>query len=261
MLIKNIRLLVLLLLFNCYIFSCYALSYTAIEILKAEHTEEFFENKLIYYTAKKYYYKGDQKAARNIFVILIQRNTMSSIYSYKSRLYLAVINFKKGHFKTCKKICKNILSIKHMLNIKTLNYAYFLKGRLLYGPSKKILRNINRYKMDQKYIKKAFNSLSKITLSKVYDIYIPVVEKARHLAEIELKKHRLYVAEYYFKRGYYLTVIKRLHHYNHSCKDQYDLMNNYLLIRCYNELYLGSISEKLLAFKPSKYFKYKTKKI
>ncbi|HIH2763125.1 MAG TPA: outer membrane protein assembly factor BamD [Candidatus Azoamicus sp.] len=255
MLIKNLRIVIFFLLsFNFYV-CCYALDLTDEDKLK------IFNNKISYNLGQKYFNESNYLLSSYIFNSLIRDNEIYNKYSYKSKTYKALSKFKRGKIRHAKRACKNILTIKHIMNRKCLNCVYFLKGIILFNPSKNIILKLNKYKIDQTFIKKAFRSFSRIKTNSVHTMYDSFVTDIVYKVEVEIKKNSLYIANYYFKKGAYISVIKRLHHFNHSCKDEYDFYSNYLLLRSYNELYLSDISEKLLHFKPSKYFKQRSKKI
>ncbi|HIH2762494.1 MAG TPA: outer membrane protein assembly factor BamD [Candidatus Azoamicus sp. MARI] len=277
MFIKSLKLLLLSLFFLN--FSCYSkisdkdvMQYGEIyERMKHDHLERkkgekeaikvHFDNKISFFIAQTYYNEGNHLFSKYIFYNLIQDNDLYNKYSYKSKIYLALSKFKHGKIKNARKTCKSVLSIKHILNLKSLNFVYFLKASIFCSPSKNIFFNINRYKVDDTFIKKSFRSLSKINTRLVHMSYASLVKDKMYKVEVEIKKHRLYIAKYYYNKGAYISVVKRLHHFNHSCIDEYDYQSNYLLLKSYNELYLSDISEKLLHFVPSKYFKQKSKRI
>lgn len=255
MLIKIYRILLLFLFFNFYVFYCYA------DILAEKEKVKRFNNKVYYGLAQNYFNENNYLLSDYMFDRLVRNNEIYNKYSCKSKIYSALSKFKRGKHKSAKKLCKNILAVKHVLDIKCLNYTYFLKGVILFSPSKNLFFSINRYKADQTFVKKAFNSFSKVNASSIHTAYKQLVIDVMYKVEVEIKKNRLYLAHYYFKKGAYISVIKRLHHFNHNCKDEYDLQNNYLLLKSYNELYLSDIPKKLLTFEPSKYFKQRIKKM
>lgn len=253
MFIKFVRIVFLFLLFLN--FTCYA------RILSEKEKIKQFDDKISFFLGQSYFNEENYLFSKYIFYSLIKNNEIYNKYSYKSKIYLALSKFKRGKTISSRKICKSIMSIKHVLSVKALNYTYFLKACIFCKPSKNFFFSINSYKVDHTFIKKAYHSLSKINTTSIHTSYVSFLEDVMYKVEIEMKKHRLYIANYYFKKGAYISVIKRLHHFNHSCKDKYDYQINYLLIKSYNELYLSDISEKLVHFMPSKYFKQRKKRI
>lgn len=250
--------IVILLLFNVCIFNCYAepKHFTALQL------EEMLQHRLYLFIGARNFSEGNYLVSNYFFSKIIRKAGVRTEFCDKARIYIGLSYLIRGKIKKANKISKNIYSTKYLLCPKDLNAARIFKAMVLHYSTSNFLLRINRYKADTTSLRRAFNSLSKINIKVVSKKYLPLLDLFKYKFDVEIKKNKLYIAEYYFKRGAYLSVIKRLHHYIHNCKDKYDFYNNYLLIRSYNELYLSRISEKLLSFIPSKskYFKQKFKR-
>lgn len=258
MFINTFKILLLLFLNSC-VFSCYAEP----KYFTASQFDEMFQHRIYLDLGVKSFLKGDYVVSNYFFSRIVVGAGVRTEFCDKAKIYLGLSYLIRGKIKKASKMAKVIYSTKYLLCPKDLNAARIFKAMVLYYSTSNFLLRINRYKADTSSLRRAFNSLSKVNIKFVAKKHLPMLNLFKYKFDVEIKKNKLYIAEYYFKRGAYLSVIKRLHHYIHNCKDKYDFYNNYLLIRSYNELYLSRISEKLLSFIPSKskYFKQKFKRV
>ena len=183
MFVKIVRLLFLLLFFNFYVCYCYAES-----ILTEKEELKRLNDKISYAIAEEYFNEGNSLFSKYLFIKLIKNNELYNKYSYKSKLYLALSKFKRGKLNRTRKACKSILSVKYMLNQKSLNCVRYLKAKVFVAPGKNFLFNINRYKADQTFVKKAFRCLSKMDTKTVHTSYRSLVNDTIYKVEVRVKR-------------------------------------------------------------------------
>lgn len=199
-----------------------------------------YNEKTNFFLAKKLFNYNEFNKSEFILKNLLIESKKNNKYMIKAKLLKILINYKKNNLDIAK---HNILQL-NTLNKKCYTEILYLKSIIFYNLNVSFFQKffkIKNYKHDQTYKIESLIILKKLKnlIKNNNDIKINI----RYIKNNLILKN-LEISSFYIKKKIYLAALNRLKiehiHTENDCKSLF------LILKCYNELFLNNLSKKLL---------------